>query len=451
MDARTASPVIRIENLGKRYYLGEGVGPRGSLAGVIDATVQAPVRRLLGRPPVSHAEGEEFWALKDVSFSIEQGEVLGMIGRNGAGKSTLLKILAQITPPSEGRIVLGGKVSSLLEVGTGFHPELTGRENVFLNGTILGVRRRDIAAKFDEIVEFSEIGQFLDTPVKRYSSGMYVRLAFSVAAHLLTDILLIDEVLAVGDAAFQRKCLDRMEAISRSGDHTIIFVSHGMQTVRKVADRIVMLEHGRVALDGPADKVVNGYLEKIQPIEHGGVSIIGPEVERTGTGEAKITRLELRNDDGELMTRVDFGEPFTVTLSVEVEQPIPDAAFTVGIATQDGGRFMTATSTDNGRPWVSLEPGKHEVKARIEATLFPGEYVIEAGMHTPTGAEIESLERVLSFTGSATPAIEGGDSFQWDSSPGFMRPAASEWTRPQTPAATEPVGVPAPASGGADR
>ena len=442
MSAETRNATaIQAEQVGKRYYLGEGVGGPGGLAAALESGLKAPFRRLRGHRPVSHVEGEEFWALRDVSFSIERGEVVGMIGRNGAGKSTMLKILAQITPPTEGRVVLRGRVSSLLEVGTGFHPELTGRENIFLNGTVLGMRRRQIVEKFDEIVEFSEIGQFLDTPVKRYSSGMYVRLAFSVASHLLTEILLIDEVLAVGDAAFQRKCLDRMEAISRSGDHTIIFVSHSTQTVRKVADRIILLEDGRLTLDGPAEEVTAKYLERIQPIEHGGFSVIGRDVTRGGTGEARTVRVALQDDSGNIRERIHFGEPFTVELTVEVDKPIPEAAFDVGISTQDGGRFMTASSSDKGGEWLELRPGTHKIRARIEATLYPGEFVIDAGIYTSNGTQIDDIERVLSFTGLNTPAVEGGERYQWDVSQGYVR-APSSWTPVEEPSPVEPLTAP---------
>jgi len=443
MSADTANaPAIRVEGVGKRYYLGVGAGGSSTgLAATLESALKAPFRRLVGRPPMSHVAGEEFWALRDISFDIERGEVVGMIGRNGAGKSTMLKILAQITPPTEGQVRLRGRVSSLLEVGTGFHPELSGRENIFLNGTVLGMRRRQIASKFDEIVEFSEIGQFLDTPVKRYSSGMYVRLAFSVAAHLLTEILLIDEVLAVGDAAFQRKCLDRMEAISRSGDHTIIFVSHSTQTVRKVADRIILVEDGRLSLDGPAEKVTAEYLERIQPIEHGGVSIIGPNVIRGGTGEARTVRVALEDDAGNVRERIHFGEPFTVALTVEVDKPIPEAAFDVGIATQDAGRFLTATSAADGGEWIELRPGTHEIRARVEATLYPGEYVIDAGIYTKNGTQIDDVERVLSFTGLNTPAVEGGERYPWDVSQGYVR-APSAWTWVEEAPSVEPVTAP---------
>jgi lipopolysaccharide transport system ATP-binding protein len=419
---------ISVEGVSKRYHLGIGLGSQESGISVnLERAIRARVRKMMGRPPGPESQGKEFWALRDVSFEVPQGEVLGLIGRNGAGKSTLLKILARITPPTEGRVVLRGELGSLLEVGTGFHPELTGRENVYLNGTILGMRRREIAAKFDEIVEFSEIGAFLDTPVKRYSSGMYVRLAFSVAAHLLPDILLLDEVLAVGDAAFQRKCLAKMETLAQSEGHTIVFVSHSSQAVRDVAKRIVLLEHGRVAMDGPADNVVSDYLDRIMPVQHGGAAVIGPGVERTGTGEARITQVALLDDQGELTERIPYGSPLTIALTVEADEGIPDLAAEVGISTIDGGRFMTAYTTEGGGlDYFPVESGKFELRVRIDATLYPGDYAVDAGLYNKRGAQLDDLERVLSFR---VPLMgpEGSDEhYPWEVTRGSVRPR-SNW------------------------
>jgi lipopolysaccharide transport system ATP-binding protein len=422
-------PAITIEGVSKRYHLGIGLGSEESgIAVNIEQAIRRRVRRLRGQREVADNSQEGFWALKDVSFEVPEGEVLGVIGRNGAGKSTLLKILARITPPTEGRIVIRGNLGSLLEVGTGFHPELTGRENVYLNGTILGMARKEVASKFDEIVEFSEIGKFLDTPVKRYSSGMYVRLAFSVAAHLLPQVLLLDEVLAVGDTAFQRKCLDKMQVLARSEGHTIIFVSHNTQAVRDVANRIVYLEDGRVAADGPADQVINDYIERIMPVEHQGVAVIGPEVPRVGTGEARITRVALRDDNGDLIDRAEYGAPFTVSLTVEADEPIPDFGAEVGIGAPDGGRFMSAyTSHGGGLGYLPIEPGVFEIRARIEATLFPGEYVIDAGLYNERGSQIDDLERVLSFTvGLLAGESSDEEHYPWEVSRGYVR-ATSRW------------------------
>ena len=255
---------LQVENLGKRYRL--GVINRGMLYKDLQSWWAKVLRREDPNSPVhaarsgSGAAGQAFWAFRDVNFSVNQGEILGIIGRNGAGKSTLLKVLSQITAPTEGQCKLNGRVASLLEVGTGFHGELTGRENIFLDGAILGMSRAEVRACFDRIVEFAEVAQFVDTPVKRYSSGMYVRLAFSVAAHLQPDILIVDEVLAVGDAAFQKKCLGRMDEAAYKEGRTILFVSHNMTSVRNLCTRAILLKNGRLEKDGPASEIVDSYL-----------------------------------------------------------------------------------------------------------------------------------------------------------------------------------------------
>jgi lipopolysaccharide transport system ATP-binding protein len=257
--------VIKAEGLGKSYLIGHQgqreryTALRDVLANQVRGVWGATRRALRGQAAVNGAEIEEFWALRDVSFEVKQGEVVGIIGRNGAGKSTLLKILSRITEPTEGRVTLNGRVASLLEVGTGFHPELTGRENIFLNGAILGMTRAEIKRKFDEIVSFAEVERFLDTPVKRYSSGMYVRLAFAVAAHLEPEILLVDEVLAVGDAEFQQKCLGKMQEVSRIG-RTVLFVSHNMSAMQKLCESAILLDRGTIAMADATCDVVQKYM-----------------------------------------------------------------------------------------------------------------------------------------------------------------------------------------------
>jgi lipopolysaccharide transport system ATP-binding protein len=248
---------ISVENLGKEYVIGGREKGSETFREMIVSAAAAPFRRLKGLSG-NVASEERIWALKDVSFDVKEGEVVGIIGRNGAGKSTLLKVLSRITAPTEGRVKISGRVSSLLEVGTGFHPELTGRENIYLNGAILGMSREEIIRKFDDIIEFSGVEKFLDTPVKRYSSGMSVRLAFAVAAHLEPDILIVDEVLAVGDAEFQRKCLGKMDDVARSG-RTVLFVSHNMPAVEGLCPRCLLLECGRVVDDGATVQVLSTY------------------------------------------------------------------------------------------------------------------------------------------------------------------------------------------------
>ncbi len=260
-------PVIEIKNVGKRYNITHQRGGYIALRDVITNILRSPMRFLKKKAKqVAGLETkEDFWALKNISFDVHKGEVVGIIGANGAGKSTLLKILSQITPPTEGEIIMRGRVGSLLEVGTGFHPELSGRENIFLNGAILGMTGKEIAKKFDEIVAFAGIEKFLDTPVKHYSSGMYVRLAFSVAAHMEPDILIVDEVLAVGDIEFQKKCLGKMDEITKKDGRTILFVSHNMGAIKSLCTKTVLLEKGEISNFGPTDQVINSYLHSSKP------------------------------------------------------------------------------------------------------------------------------------------------------------------------------------------
>jgi len=257
--------VIRVENLSKRYRIGSSQGhfKYGSLRDSLANAAKAPFRRLRSLSDSANQDPGYIWALKDVSFEVKRGEVLGIIGRNGAGKTTLLKILSRITKPTEGHVRLRGRVGSLLEVGTGFHPELTGRENIYLNGAVLGMKRAEIDAKFNKIVDFAEIEQFLDTPVKHYSSGMYMRLAFSVAAHLEPEILLVDEVLAVGDIEFQKKCLGKMGEVAREG-RTVLFVSHNLPSIRRLCPKVLVFEYGKKSFEGITDQGIDSYLKEFE-------------------------------------------------------------------------------------------------------------------------------------------------------------------------------------------
>ena len=255
------NPIIEIKNIGKKYNINHQQGKYVTLRDVLTNILRSPLKFLVKKTKAIAGVGtkEAFWALKNINFTVEKGEVIGIIGHNGAGKSTLLKILSQITTPTEGEIILNGSVGSLLEVGTGFHPELTGRENVFLNGAILGMSQKEIAGKFDRIVEFSGVEKFLDTPVKYYSSGMYVRLAFAVAAHMEPDILIVDEVLAVGDAEFQKKCLGKMDDITSKEGRTVLFVSHNMEAIRNLCKRVIIIESGKIVFSGDTDKAIGMY------------------------------------------------------------------------------------------------------------------------------------------------------------------------------------------------
>jgi lipopolysaccharide transport system ATP-binding protein len=326
--------VISVENLSKRYLLGhksdETREPYLALRGVVARDIRKIGRRtadmLRGRHIIQGDEIEEFWALNDVSFEVKQGEVLGIIGDNGAGKSTLLKILSRITEPTKGRAIIGGRVASLLEVGTGFHPELTGRENIFLNGAILGMTRREIERKFDEIVAFAEVEKFLDTPVKRYSSGMYVRLAFAVAAHLEPEVLVVDEVLAVGDTEFQKKCLGKMDEVSRSEGRTVLFVSHNMAAITELADRVVLLEKGSVAIDGGVADALSTYLSK------GGEPAVYTSQHDEEYQSPYLARAEVFTSDRGSVHR--FGEALEIRFQVRHNQPLQKGCFSFQIINQ---------------------------------------------------------------------------------------------------------------------
>src|SRR3989344_4857484 len=310
-------PIIEIENLSKEYTLFHKL-PYYTLRDTLTNIAKKPLSIIQGKN--KSQEKEKFLALKNINLKINEGERVGIIGRNGAGKSTLLKILSQITPPTSGEIHLRGRVASLLEVGTGFHPELTGRENIYLNGAILGMKQKEIAKKFDEIVAFSEIEKFLDTPVKRYSSGMYVRLAFAVAAHLEPEILIVDEVLAVGDAQFQKKCLGKMGDIASQG-RTILFVSHNMSAVSQLCSRAILLEGGIIRQSGQPEQVISSYLSQQSKSDSASVELQDPKIRKNSLPNSKLKwrRISLTNNKNEPTTVIGFQEPFTIILEADVK------------------------------------------------------------------------------------------------------------------------------------
>ncbi len=303
-------PIIRIESISKNYRLGASRASQTTLRETVADAVRSPFGRLRRRRAARG--GETLWALKDVSFEVAPGEVVGIIGRNGAGKSTLLKILSRITDPTEGRIELYGRAGALLEVGTGFHPELTGGENVYLNGAILGMKRADVRRRFDEIVAFAEVERFIDTPVKHYSSGMYMRLAFAVAAHLDPEILIVDEVLAVGDAQFQKKCLGKMDRAAREG-RTVLFVSHNMAAVSNLCRRGIVLEQGRVEFDGTQTESVARYLTSFRK----GTGSLCERVDRVGSGKMRVVRMETRDAQGRALDVAASGQDVDIYLHYE--------------------------------------------------------------------------------------------------------------------------------------
>lgn len=387
---------IQIERLGKRYKLG-ATRPISRTLGEAVAEVS---RRFRGRgrtEPAPPANRGAFWALRDVSFEVDQGEVVGIVGANGAGKSTLLKVLSRITDPTEGRVRLRGRVASLLEVGTGFHPELTGRENIFLNGTVLGMRRAEIKRQFDAIVDFSEVGDFLETPVKRYSSGMRVRLAFAVAAHLQPEILIVDEVLAVGDAAFQQKCLGKMKDVGSSG-RTVLFVSHNMSSVQQLCSRAVCLNKGQVVVEGAPGEVADRYLELTSNVTCQSSGRIKDAVRVRGMGErARLTACRLIGEDGRATESLRFGEAFAIEIEVEGRDQVDDLSFIAGIDTSLRQRIVTSMSEEIGLT-PTVRPGER-LRARLrvdDLRLVPGRYLVTIGTRSRK-RPVDHLPAILGF------------------------------------------------------
>ena len=384
-------PVIRVEGLGKQYRIGQARGSKTLREDLVDLA-RRPFRRTVAAGPST------VWALRDLSLQVERGEVVGIIGGNGAGKSTLLKILSRIVTPTEGWAEITGRVGSLLEAGTGFHSELTGRENVYMSGAILGMRKAEIDRKFDEIIAFADIGPFLDTPVKRYSSGMQVRLAFAVAAHLEPEVLIVDEVLAVGDTEFQKKCLGRMQDVSRGHGRTVLFVSHNMDAVQRLCGRAVLLERGRAVSSGPATTIVAQYLARSGGPTSAGAWIDLSSVARTGSGVARVLQARYWSEGGPGSGQPYPDGPLTVALSIEVAAACSIPSVAVTLYDTQGTKLVNADTMLVDRT-LRLEPGTHQVTLRIpEVHLNPGVYQMGfwvAGPldaiydYMPTGCEVE--------------------------------------------------------------
>lgn len=390
---------ISVRDLSKKYTIGKqkDTSLKDTLTSIFQAT---------------QSSGEEFMALSDVSFDIKKGEVVGIIGKNGAGKSTLLKVLSQITKPSTGTIEINGRIASLLEVGTGFHPELSGRENIFLNGTILGMTRKEVKAKFDEIVAFSGVGKFIDTPVKHYSSGMYVRLAFAVAAHLEPEILIIDEVLAVGDAEFQKKCLGKMKEVAGHG-RTVIFVSHNMEAVKNLCERAIFMEHGRVIMDGKPVDVIEQYLE-----QQSDVQLIQSYSYESAPGNefVKMKHISLRpkrDDDKNLIT---VKSPLEIRFDFWNE--MPDVATNLSLhlyAATGECIFNTITQL----PVPILQKGEYSSTCIIPAELLnTGVFSVSMMVVKDTSVPLHNFENILTFE-----VEEERENLNWHGKfPGFVRP-----------------------------
>ena len=426
-------PILEARNISKEYVLGRNTRRSDNFREALMRSLKKPFR---ARHKQEESSPKNFWALRDVSFDVQQGETLGVIGRNGAGKSTLLKIASRITDPTEGFMKLRGRLASLLEVGTGFHPELTGRENIFLNGAILGMRRSEIMSKFDEIVEFSEIEKFLETPVKHYSSGMYVRLAFSVAAHLDPEILVVDEVLAVGDSSFQKKCIGRMGEVGREG-RTVVFVSHSMTAITRLCQRAILLDQGRVVADGPAAEVTAAYL----------CSDLGTMAHRTwpnpatapGDRVVRLRSVSVIADDGAPRATVDIRRPVDLEIAYDVLQPGYVAVPNFLLYNEDGICVFVTADTDPEWRRRPKPVGRYVSRVTIPGNfLSEGTLVVDAAISTMDPVTVHAHEReavafqvIDSIDGNSLRGDYGG------AIPGVVRPHL-RW---QTVAEEEPAPI----------
>jgi lipopolysaccharide transport system ATP-binding protein len=366
-------PIIEVSNLSKSYNISHQHKPRYH-------TIKDDLTNFL-KKPIGGGGGEEdletFWALKDINFEVQQGDVFGIVGKNGSGKSTLLKILSRIVDPTTGHIAIHGRVASLLEVGTGFHPELTGRENIYFNGSMIGMNRREINTKFNEIVAFSEIEQFLDTPVKFYSSGMYVRLAFAVAAHLEPDVLIIDEVLAVGDTAFQKKCMNKILKDAKEG-RTILFVSHSMTTVEQLCDKAMLLEKGKIKYIGETEFVTQKYLNKNMPVQTDTKFEINPKK------DAQFLAIELQDLEGNKLDAVNLDEPWVLYMKYKSTEPCEQTMVAVEILDNQNQPVYLTADSDHKTKLGTLEPGLYEAKIIFDKVSFsPSVYTVRSSIQSP--------------------------------------------------------------------
>lgn len=416
-----ADEAIVVEGLGKRYSIGRHRNSQDGIRHAVEEALRSPIAWMKRRREEKRQQ-TDFWALRDASLTIKRGEVLGIVGRNGAGKSTLLKLLSRITEPSEGRIRINGRIGSLLEVGTGFHMELTGRENIFMNGAILGMSRAEIIRKFDEIVAFSEVEDFLDTPVKRYSSGMYVRLAFAVAAHLDPEILIVDEVLAVGDTAFQNKCLGKIGSIAQGG-RTVLFVSHSLDSVRGLCQTGLWLRAGRVQMKGNAGEVIDAYLNNIS--QENPVSCTNADF------GFSIERLALKNGSGKECTVFAPGEDLTVEICYLAQKRMENPYFTIGVLGANGSCFTSNMLMDGYQP--AYIEGEGTIRCTFRAIpLLPQNFSVKLRVEGGGGRElIIPYQDVASFSVAGDLADYGyqGEYAKWAR---YSTPVVVpyEWTLP---------------------
>ncbi|RJO59335.1 ABC transporter ATP-binding protein [Candidatus Parcubacteria bacterium] len=384
------NPIIEVKKLSKKFILAHNRLPYETFRDTVTNLVKKPIRMLRGEKKLKK---EEFWALKDVSFEIQKGEAIGLIGPNGSGKSTLLKLLSQITAPTEGEIILRGKVASLLEVGTGFHPELTGRENIFLNGAILGMTKKEIAQKFRSIAQFSGVEKFLDTPIKRYSSGMNVRLAFSVAAHMEPDILIVDEVLAVGDAEFQKKCLGKMDEVTKEAGRTVILVSHNMEAIKKLCKRCILLKEGKIVMFDQTSKVVDTYLQGAQFATQ---QPLRQRRDRISKGRVTMTDIAVTTLSGK--TEIESGDALRFWVKYEsiFTKPIQNVRMVIMIVNDDLQNILWFDNEVSEHTITEFSPNGEFLCETGPLNLVPGRYFINLNFHID-GASEDSVLMAASF------------------------------------------------------
>jgi lipopolysaccharide transport system ATP-binding protein len=421
--------VIEVSNLSKLYRLGE-IG-----TGTLSRDLHRMVARMMGKPDpflkvgqlndrAVKGKGDIVYSLQDIDFSIGQGEAVAIIGKNGSGKSTLLKLLSRVTHPTTGEIRVKGRIASLLEVGTGFHPELTGRENIYLNGAILGMRKREIRRRFDEIVDYSEVERYIDTPVKRYSSGMYVRLAFAVAAHLESEILIVDEVLAVGDADFQNKCLGKMKNVSTQQGRTVIFVSHNMASVKSLCRTGLLLDKGRIIEHGAIDHVINRYLNSAA--RNPAYDAITNDMHIIATGEAYFRSLAVKSIHTEQLNAIPFDGPLSISFTFECLTSVKNMFFDIKIMSREGVEISLSQSNWSALGYHSFEQGTYSMKAEIENRLQPGLYFLTLGAHKADGTTYAYLENIISFE-VLSISFGGGEGYNQSWTHGYFRPA-TDWS-----------------------
>ncbi len=391
--------VLKAENISKQYRLGQlGTGTISHDLNRLWAKMRGkedPYLKLGDVNDRSRIEKSDYvWSLKDINFEIKEGEVVGIIGKNGAGKSTLLKILSQVTSPTTGEVKVKGRIASLLEVGTGFHPDLSGRENIFLNGAILGMTKQEIKSKLDEIVDFSGVAKYLDTPVKRYSSGMMVRLGFAVAAHLEPEILIVDEVLAVGDQEFQDKCIGKMKDVSNSG-RTVLFVSHNMSAVKNLCKKGILLEKGSISSINSINDVINKYLEKNQQNNQNG--IISSSASFVNTGEAKFKTIHIKNINNESINEINYKSPIKVCTTFEILTDLKDFFIDVRIINSEGTTLTHSMNKYKNKTITALKKGFYESIVSLNNNFQPGNYSITIGIFHENGYYMDYVENISSF------------------------------------------------------